>query len=260
MVQARKLRGQLQAMKLGGKALWVSSPLARAMQTMLLGCPHSELLGQTGPDNAFRTAIRGQALLSLLLVLSLSAFGVPCLCARLRKARCCLCKMIMISLGAAGPDRPRQRLLNCHFRASPALPLSHTHSLPPASHASLHTFARPLHFLLPVRGQRDFAQSCWARPALNNGTWTAIWRQALSALSLSLSLIFHLICAFAYLACLCSSVVASEGQGLHQSCAACMTQLSRLAQHLAAPCSQGLPGGCVFTSACVQPSSCQAVH
>ena len=46
-------------MKLGSKALWVSSPLARAMQTMLLACPHTEQLGQNLADQGFRTAIRG---------------------------------------------------------------------------------------------------------------------------------------------------------------------------------------------------------
>ena len=60
-MQARKLRGQLQGMKLGPKALWVSSPLARALQTMLLACPQSELLGGACRDRGFRTAIRGWA-------------------------------------------------------------------------------------------------------------------------------------------------------------------------------------------------------
>ena len=58
-MQARKLTGLLQSMKLGPKALWVSSPLARAIQTMVLACPHAELLGQNSGDQGFRTAIRG---------------------------------------------------------------------------------------------------------------------------------------------------------------------------------------------------------
>ena len=58
-MQARKLKGLLQSMKLGPKALWVSSPLARAMQTMVLACPQAELLGRNTADQGFRTAIRG---------------------------------------------------------------------------------------------------------------------------------------------------------------------------------------------------------
>ena len=58
LLQARKLKGQLQALKLGPKALWVSSPLSRAMQTMLLACPQAQALGQ-GVPGSFRTAIRG---------------------------------------------------------------------------------------------------------------------------------------------------------------------------------------------------------
>ena len=58
-MQAKKLRGQLQAMNLGAKALWVSSPLSRAMQTMLLACPQSALLGQGAGSSGMRTCIRG---------------------------------------------------------------------------------------------------------------------------------------------------------------------------------------------------------
>ena len=60
-MQAKKLQGQLQAMKLGGKALWVSSPLSRAMQTMLLACPQPASLGQGAAAGGYRTCIRGYA-------------------------------------------------------------------------------------------------------------------------------------------------------------------------------------------------------
>lgn len=43
--QARVLRPQLAALGLPPDTLWLTSPLQRAMQTLLLACPHAHLLG-----------------------------------------------------------------------------------------------------------------------------------------------------------------------------------------------------------------------
>ena len=46
--QARALRPQLAALDLPPDTLWLTSPLQRAMQTLLLSCPHANLLGGGG--------------------------------------------------------------------------------------------------------------------------------------------------------------------------------------------------------------------
>ncbi|KAL4853371.1 Cytochrome P450 97B2 [Chlorella vulgaris] len=51
--QARALREQLTALNLPPDTLWLTSPLARAMQTFLLACPHAHLLSKgSACDNA----------------------------------------------------------------------------------------------------------------------------------------------------------------------------------------------------------------
>lgn len=46
--QARALRQQLAALDLPPDTLWLTSPLQRAMQTLLLACPTAHLLAQSG--------------------------------------------------------------------------------------------------------------------------------------------------------------------------------------------------------------------
>ena len=43
--QAMALRPQLEAMKISKDALWLCSPLTRAMETMALACPQSARIG-----------------------------------------------------------------------------------------------------------------------------------------------------------------------------------------------------------------------
>ena len=64
MWQAEKLREKLLGMKISKDALWVVSPMTRAMETLLLGCPHSSRIGCT--DNPLKTAVREYAPFFLL--------------------------------------------------------------------------------------------------------------------------------------------------------------------------------------------------
>lgn len=45
-LQARKLRSELAQLNLPADTLWVTSPLSRAIETLLLGCPTAHLLRQ----------------------------------------------------------------------------------------------------------------------------------------------------------------------------------------------------------------------
>ena len=45
VTQAEKLREKLASMKISKDALWVSSPMTRALETMLLGCPLAKQIG-----------------------------------------------------------------------------------------------------------------------------------------------------------------------------------------------------------------------
>lgn len=45
-LQARALRQELAKLSLPPDTLWITSPLQRAMQTLLLACPHAHLLGE----------------------------------------------------------------------------------------------------------------------------------------------------------------------------------------------------------------------
>ena len=47
-LQAIQLRKELAALDLPADTLWVTSPLQRAMQTLLLACPHAHLLQPAG--------------------------------------------------------------------------------------------------------------------------------------------------------------------------------------------------------------------
>jgi hypothetical protein len=52
VVQAIELKGRVQALaKLDG-ALWVSSPLTRAIETLLLSCPKAHLIGRRGQHDS----------------------------------------------------------------------------------------------------------------------------------------------------------------------------------------------------------------
>ena len=44
-IQAEKLREKLMSMKISKDALWVTSPMTRALETMILGCPQSSRIG-----------------------------------------------------------------------------------------------------------------------------------------------------------------------------------------------------------------------
>ena len=61
-MQAEKLREKLVSMKIGKDALWVSSPMTRALETMLLGCPQSSRIGarETPLNIAVRRCYFGQ--------------------------------------------------------------------------------------------------------------------------------------------------------------------------------------------------------
>lgn len=62
-MQATELRGKVAMLaKLEG-ALWVSSPLTRAIETMLLSCPKADLIGKQHDD-----AERGAVKVSFILV------------------------------------------------------------------------------------------------------------------------------------------------------------------------------------------------
>ncbi|KAK9807423.1 hypothetical protein WJX73_004631 [Symbiochloris irregularis] len=62
--QSQRLKSQLAGMKLPQKVLWVTSPLSRAMQTMLLSCPKPDLLkgAQANPSSnaGYRTVVRSE--------------------------------------------------------------------------------------------------------------------------------------------------------------------------------------------------------
>lgn len=47
-LQARKLRSELAQLNLPADTLWVTSPLSRAIETLMLGCPTAHLLRAPG--------------------------------------------------------------------------------------------------------------------------------------------------------------------------------------------------------------------
>ncbi len=61
-LQARALRHELAKLNLPPDTLWITSPLQRAMQTLLLACPHSHLLGGGGGCTGSASAENSSAL------------------------------------------------------------------------------------------------------------------------------------------------------------------------------------------------------
>ncbi|KAL4427305.1 hypothetical protein ABPG77_003214 [Micractinium sp. CCAP 211/92] len=60
--QARALRHELAKLNLPPDTLWITSPLQRAMQTLLLACPHPHLLGSAGGCTGSGSAENSSAL------------------------------------------------------------------------------------------------------------------------------------------------------------------------------------------------------
>lgn len=56
ILQAEKLREKLLSMKISKDALWVSSPMTRALETMLIGCPQAHRIGAI--DKPLNVAVR----------------------------------------------------------------------------------------------------------------------------------------------------------------------------------------------------------
>ena len=56
-MQAQKLQESLAKLKISKDALWVCSPMTRAMETMMLGCPHAARIGASA--RPLKVAVRG---------------------------------------------------------------------------------------------------------------------------------------------------------------------------------------------------------
>jgi len=55
--QAQKLQESLGKLKLGKDALWVTSPMTRAIETMMLGCPHAARIGAAPQAKPLKVAV-----------------------------------------------------------------------------------------------------------------------------------------------------------------------------------------------------------
>ena len=73
-MQATKLRSRLVEQKIPDEALWVTSPLTRAIDTLILACPHPHRLGSPPLAEAGLNAATSHQLHPLKLVVRRSAF------------------------------------------------------------------------------------------------------------------------------------------------------------------------------------------
>lgn len=67
-LQATRLRSKLVEQKIPEEALWVTSPLTRAIDTLILACPHPHRLGSPALAQAGLNASTSQPMRPLKLV------------------------------------------------------------------------------------------------------------------------------------------------------------------------------------------------